>query len=128
MEVKKIVARFRDGSLLKGTSVDFSPRAESFHIRSLSGPVTEVEVEQLKAVFFVKNFEGDVQHKDEYKDVRIWYGKRIQVHFKDGEIIIGHTLHYDIDHRGFFLAPSDLRSNNDEVFVIVSATEKITFL
>ncbi|HBH62823.1 MAG TPA: hypothetical protein DDX85_14020 [Nitrospiraceae bacterium] len=128
MKVKKIVARFRDGSLLKGTTVDFSPEGASFHVRSLSGQVSEVEVDKLKAVFFVKDFKGDTHRKDEYKDLRLWEGNKIQVHFKDGEIIIGYTLNYDINHRGFFMTPADVQSNNDEVFVIVSATEKLTFM
>ncbi len=128
MELNKIVARFKDGSMIKGVSRDFSPANTSFRIKPLRGEFVTVDVNDLKALFFVKDFEGNKSHKTEYKDVRPWDGNKIQVHFNDGEIMIGYTLHYDIGHHGFYVAPADMQSNNKEVFVISSATEKVTFI
>lgn len=128
MEVSKIIARFKDGSLTKGTSNDFSPSKTSFRMKPLKGAYVSIDMNELKAVFFVKDFHGDNLYKKEYKDVRLWDGNKIQVHFTDGEIIIGYTMHYDIGHHGFFVTPADLQSNNKYIFIITSATEKVTFI
>lgn len=128
MKTNKIVVRYRDGSLIKGYSSDFYPDKNFFHMKPKSGEVILVDVEKLKAVFFVKDFMGDSRHKDTYKDARPWNGKKIQVHFFDDEVLVGFTLHYSSDHHGFFVAPADLGSNNEDIYVITSATRKITFL
>ncbi len=128
MEYRKMVARFQDGSLIKGVSSDFSPTETTFRLKPQAGDFLTVDMSKLKALFFVKDFRGDKDHKEDYHDVRPWNGNKIQVHFTDGEIMIGYTLHYDVGHLGFFITPADLQSNNKEVFVITSATEKITFI
>lgn len=128
MKVKKIVARYRDGTIRKGTSRNFVPDKKSFNLRQVGGEVVSVDVEELKAVFFVKDFKGNKDRIDSYNDARPWGGKKVQVHFTDGEVLVGYTLHYDMGHHGFFVIPADLQSNNEEVFVITSAAKRITFL
>jgi len=128
MEKKKIVAKFKDGSNMKGVLVDFSPDKTILKLIPSKGEIQLIETEKLKAVFFVKDFRGSKKRKDKYKDANPWGGKKIQVHFLDGEIIVGYTLHYDLGNQGFFVIPADDKSNNDNIFVIISATNKITFL
>ena len=58
METNKVVARFKDGSLMKGKTSDFFPNKTSFHLETLSGETQQIEVEQLKAFCLVKDFDG----------------------------------------------------------------------
>ena len=59
MQANKVVARFKDGSILKGKTSDFFPNKETCHLETLNGEIKEITMEQLKAFFFVKDFEGD---------------------------------------------------------------------
>jgi len=138
MLLHKIVVRFKNGSLLKGKMLDFSPDKRFFHLELASGEVVtldmeklkivEIDMEELKAAFFVKDFKGDTNHKDIYNDVIAGSGKKVKVEFLDGEEIIGYALSYSPERHGFFIVPADLKSNNERIFVIKSATNKITFL
>ena len=51
-----------------------------------------------------------------------------QVEFTDGEVLIGYTQGYSPTRNGFFVVPADIKNNNDRIYVIASATEKISFL
>jgi hypothetical protein len=50
------------------------------------------------------------------------------VEFVDGEVIIGYALSYAPERHGFFITPADLQSNNERIFVIKSATKKVTIV
>jgi hypothetical protein len=138
MLLNKIVARFRNGNLLKGKLLDFSPVKRYFHLELESGKVVtidmqklkivEIDMEELKAAFFVKDLKGNKDHKDIYNDVITGSGKKVKVEFSDGEVITGFALSYSPERHGFFIVPADLKSNNERIFVIKSATTKITFL
>ena len=67
----KVVARYIDGRVVKGTTVDFLPTRPSFHLIPIGqggNPISvlEIKVSDLKAVFFVKDFNGDPAY-DELK-------------------------------------------------------------
>jgi hypothetical protein len=131
----RIVARFLDGRVLKGTTADFNPDRPIFHVvtQAVSGqpaaPV-EVVVAHLKALFFVKHFEGDAAYNESkaFAPTARTQGKRVKVEFKDGEVIVGTTMGYQADRPGFFLSPVDPRSNNDRCFVVLAAVKSTTFL
>jgi hypothetical protein len=56
-----VVARYRDGRIIKGITYDFGPQKRGFHVNSVGedvGKVSEVLFSELKAVFFVKSLEG----------------------------------------------------------------------
>ena len=133
---KKTVVKINDGRIVKGFTTDFSPNKDVFHIRSIKnnstgeeGEQVEVSLDNIKAVFFVKDFLGN---KD-YKKVRTFEGyesglptqRKIIVIFKDGENFYGTTHSYSPDRKGFFVFPIDERDNNDRVFVTSSALEKV---
>ena len=124
-EINKIVIKFKDSKIMKGTTNDFSPNKKHFHIHLQGNEVVPIDVERLKAIFFVKDFQGNEAFKEAYKDVMAGGGKKIKVKFSDGEVIIGFSLGYSPDRHGFFLVPADLKSNNQRIFVITSATERI---
>lgn len=129
-EVNRVVARFLDGTMVKGTTEDFFPNRPTFHLSALGNPRSqEIRCAQLKAVFFVKDFNGDPSREDlpgYTPSVGPSLGKKIAVQFKDGEIICGYTLSYSTDRSGFFLLPADEGGNNLRVYVLKHATKKVS--
>ena len=126
----KVVARFRDGSMVKGITYDFNPNTDIFHITEAGeGKETlEVSVSQLKAVFFVKSFEGSQEYegKDFTKEsLRHIPGLKLKVAFEDGEVIYGTTTGYTPARKAFFLLPADKESNNQRLYVIRESTNKV---
>ena len=134
MEPSKIVVRYRDGKLLKGTTQNFFPNKPVFHVKRLgasgSGDLVEVKVENLKSVFFVRDFAGNPKY-DERKRLlpgEKHQGRMIEVTFRDGEVLTGTTTGYDPNRPGFFLFPIDPKSNNMKVYVVSGGVGKARFL
>ena len=128
MEQNRIVVKFKNQTVLKGKTSDFFPNRRRFHMEQLDGTIKDIVVEDLKAIFFVKDFEGNKNHKDSYNHVISNAGRKTKVRFMDGEIIYGYTLGYSPDRQGFYLTPADLGGNNDRIFIVTSATEKVQFV
>ncbi len=128
-ETNRVVARYLDGTMVKGTTEDFFPNRPTFHLAALGNPRSqEIRCAQLKAVFFVKDFHGDAAREDVPgygPGTGPTLGKKIAVQFKDGEIICGYTLSYSTDRSGFFLLPADEGGNNLRVYVLKHATKKV---
>lgn len=125
----RIVLHFLDGKVRKGFTDNFFPNKNLFHVRDKdTGKVAEVDVLQLKGVFFVKSFEGNRTYKERTDTERIGIGKKIQVRFKDGETLIGYTSGYSPERSGFFTFPSDAGSNTERIFVLKNSTEDIRFI
>jgi hypothetical protein len=124
-----VVVHFQDGKIFKGTSLDFAPVRPSFHLQEeQGGNILEIQIADLKAVFFVKSFTGDPTYSDNPGAERAGFGKRIKVTFQDGESIIGYTSGYGASRPAFFVFPADERSNNEKIFVVASATADVEFL
>ncbi len=128
MEPNKVVVKFKDNTVSKGKTNDFFPNKTQFHLEEMNGDIVEISIEDLKAVFFVKDFKGNKNHKNKYSDEIAAGGRKIEVRFFDGETVVGYTLAYSPDRQGFFMTPADLQGNNERIFVIKSATEKIELL
>jgi hypothetical protein len=127
--INKIVIHFIDGKINKGTTADFFPDRETFHINDKdSNRVYEVNLKELKAVFFVKSFEGDPIYVEKLIVERVGLGKRIRVRFKDGETMVGYTQGYAPGRMGFNFFPSDPDSNNEKAFIVNDATDAVSFL
>ncbi|MCK4234418.1 hypothetical protein KAX75_08310 [candidate division WOR-3 bacterium] len=132
-ERNRVVARFKDGNLLKGFTLDFSPVKDIFHLVSEQdkdkGKSHEVEVEELKAIFFVKSLQGNKGYyeKKKFEDISDskLQGMKIRVEFIDGEIIRGKTLVYSSNRKGFFVFPVDPNSNNEKIYCISSAVREV---
>lgn len=115
----KIVARFRDGKVMKGTTTNFSPTKATFHLAGAQGKIVEIALADLKAVFFVKTFEGDPDYNEKRQfDLARMYGRKVRCSFPDGEVLTGYTQGFAPDRQGFFVIPSDPQSNNERVFVV----------
>ena len=128
MKPNKVVVRFKNGSIIKGNTSDFFPNKPHFHLNHVEGKIEQVDVEELKAVFFVKDFIGKKDHKKKYEDDVHGAGRKMLVEFHDGESVVGYALGYSPDRKGFFITPADLSGNNERIFVIISATKNIKFL
>jgi hypothetical protein len=129
---QRIVVRYREGHLLKGYTHDFHPARPQFSLwRSMDAPAQErvlIPLTHLKAVFFVRDFDGDPGYVDRQVFEGAHNGRRLEVMFADGEVLIGSTLNYHSDGIGFFLTPADRQVNNERVFVVASALRHVRFL
>jgi small nuclear ribonucleoprotein (snRNP)-like protein len=127
----KVVVRFRDGRMVKGYTHDFTPNKGIFHVSEAQdgGKVIEVSTSLLKAVFFVKTFEGNRNHRstDDFtvESLRDVPGLKVKVTFSDGEVMYGTTHGYAPERKGFFIFPADKESNNERVFVITESTDGV---
>lgn len=125
----RVVVRFRNGRILKGFTHDFGPQKNSFHvIEEITGERTKVvNTGELKAVFFVKSFDGDPQ-RDESPDLAALHrtpGVKVKVTFSDGEVVWGTSAVYSRRSQGFFVRPADPGSNNDRLFVLATSTARV---
>ena len=128
MPGNKVVARFRDGKTIKGTTTDFIPTRDTFHVHPEGGGVgVPVKHSDLKAIFFVRDYAGDPGHrpKNEYDTSKPVIGKKIKVVFSDGEVIVGTTQGYQPGRPGFFVVPADPASNAERVYVLSAATRDV---
>src|SRR5690242_10303639 len=63
--LNKVVLHFVEGKILKGTTDDFFPNKDSFHLREKEvGVIQEVHLAGVKAVYFVKSFEGSADYRE----------------------------------------------------------------
>jgi len=126
--VNKIVIHTRGGGVVRGSTGDFRPNREKFHVTLENGEVAAMSVENLKAVFFVKDLAGDSSRDDAYTDEIPGGGRKVQVTFQDGEVITGFTTAYSAERLGWFLVPADEGSNNLRIFVVNAAAADVEFI
>jgi hypothetical protein len=133
MEPIKVVVRYADGRVVKGMTQDFFPNKDRFHLRSdttASEEPAEVLIRDLKAVFFVKDFDGKPGYNErkEYNNGDKAQGRKVEILFVDGEKLVGSTLGYDPNRLGFFLFPVDPESNNMRVFAVTVAVKSVRYI
>jgi hypothetical protein len=124
-----VVVHYFDGTILKGTTGNFSPNKNVFHLQEQDGgEMKQVNIQDLKAVFFVKSFEGVPDYKEKPDLDRAGFGRKIRIHYRDGEVQNGYTQGYAPNRPGFLVFPCDPDSNNERIFVVTAATEKVQFI
>ena len=88
----KIVVAFLNGHRLKGYSFNFSPVKDSFDIfaQEDSGQQrgTKVDLKEVKAVFFAKDFAGDPKYQESIVVEGQPMGRKMEVTFGDGEKLV----------------------------------------
>jgi hypothetical protein len=127
--INKIVIHFADGKIIKGTTADFFPNKDIFHLSNLEdSKICEINLNSLKALFFVKSFEGDPLYQEKLNIERVGLGKKIRIRFKDGETLVGYTQGYTPNRMGFIFFPADPDSNNEKAFIINVATDDVHFI
>ncbi|MBP7230830.1 MAG: hypothetical protein KBA28_02775 [Syntrophaceae bacterium] len=131
MPENKIVVRYVNRRTIKGTTNNFSADKPFFHFLPLGASPNSVPLEiyfdELKAVFFVKEFDSKPGSRALSSEApNIHYGRHVTVVFKDGEVLKGTTTSYNINRPGFFMIPDEPTSNNERCFVVRKATKNIT--
>ncbi len=124
---RKVVIRYangqlRRGFLTKGDEVTLQTNLlDSIVVESSEGKLVEVRASEIKAIFFVKSFEGS----PDYSEFKVFStrpngkGVWIRVHFEDGEVIEGVAPNcIDTYSKAvFYMTPPDPASNNQAVLV-----------
>lgn len=141
MADEKVVLRFLDGRIIKGHIRDFSETSEELILQELDSDVVRVlKCDILKAIFFVRSFEGDSRYNEKKSyGLRKPRGRRTFIKFLDNEYMVGFldgdlpwdkgfflNRHAVYDRKGFFLLPADEGVNNIRVFIFVHAVKDVT--
>jgi hypothetical protein len=131
-QANKVVVAFLDGHRLKGYVYNFSTARDFFDLfpkeQPLQGSGTRIELRELKAVFFAKDFEGNAEYCESQRIDASRHGRPIDVRLSDGEQIVGTTVGYNPASVGFFMVPADPQSNNARIFVVNNNVQKIKFV
>ena len=130
--LNKVVVAFLDGRRARGRVYDFSPLKDTFRLVGESDSSqqkgAEINLKELKALFFVKDFRGDSRYKESKKVADGKPGRKVEVTFFDGEKIVGTTQGYNPQQKGFFVYPADAKSNSLRIFVVNWNVRDVKFL
>jgi len=139
---EKVIARFSDGSLLKGSVRNFTRDSDVVLLEELGNRQQHrIPIDQLKALFFVHSLGGDSSHR-ERKVFGIGQnsGRKVFIKFQDGETLMGFLdgdfpwkkgffiSKPDDNAKGFYVVPVDRDSNNRKVFVVATAVKDLTIM
>jgi len=131
-QLSKVVVGFLAGDRNKGYVSDFSSIDHSFDLLPqedpLQGMPTKVEMKDLKAVFFVWEFNGKVECHDSQHSTVLRQTRTIEVTFTDGEKIVGRPEGYNSRQIGFLMFPANPKGNNIRIFVVTRNTRHIKFI
>lgn len=124
-----VVARYRDGRLIKGTSVDVSPEKPICHILTPEGTFHQIALGDLKALFFVKTLDGNFEHNEamemEGSDRRSLGAAIVVVIFEDGEQLVGFSTRFPPRGSFYYVTPVDPKSNNVRALVNQASVKAI---
>jgi hypothetical protein len=122
-ERQRLVVRFLTGETMYGICFALNVRSDGFHLDLVDkkgqpqGKTQRIVFRDLKAVYYVKSFDGNFDRSVSYRDPRS-LGAGVVVEFKDGEVLRGQTYtNYSANHPRFYVAPEDANSNNISVLV-----------
>lgn len=125
---KKIILRKRDGSMVRcETFSHFSVAFKQLKVINTSGEVESVPLADLKAIFFVREFEGNPSYKAhrDFVEESPKAGQAVRIVFHDGEVLRGRALNLSTAGSGFFVFPADPLDNNERVFVVRAPDIKV---
>lgn len=136
---QKVILRFIDGKMLKGFIKDLKLSDSHLFIEDESSNQHKVRLKELKAIFFVRRFEGDRSyHEKKTFTVAPPNAKRVFVKFKDGESMMGYIegdvpwqqgfFNESMKEKGFYLNSADEGSNNIRTLVITSAVRDVAMI
>jgi hypothetical protein len=126
---QKIVIHMKDGKIHKGITQDFEPDRGTFHFLpgEGGGVPMRLELERMKAVFWVKDYIGNRHFvaRREFGETRGAARRPAVVTFEDGEEMWGTVGEVSKVLPGFFFFPGDKEDNNIRIFVIHSAVREL---
>ena len=118
----KVITTFIDGRHFSGFVLNFSPIRDTCQIFPWPSPYAGesqpqlVNIRQIKGIFFVKEFiKLESQESDEF--VGPVQGRKIEVIFTDGKVLVGSTIGYAPTRPGFFVIPAKSFGNILRIFV-----------
>jgi hypothetical protein len=130
---KKVVVRRLDGDSIKGY-VDSGSflGPEGARVLDREGRLTSVPLENIKGIYFVRDFEGDPDRAERKVFLSrprlsgIW----IRMTFKDNEVMDGLMANNLLESHpsGFLVTPPDFSSNNLRIFVPRAALGSVEVL
>ena len=130
---KKVVVRKLDHVVVKGF-VDSASylRPGGIEMLDREGRAVVIPLPEIKAVFFVREFEGDCQRSERklFLSRPRMAGLWVQMTFKDNEVLEGllPSNLLELGPEGFLVTPADLYSNNLRIFVPRTALSKLNVL
>jgi len=138
-ENQRVILRFVDGKMLKGFIRDLKIAEEYLYLEDESNHQHKVRLKELKAIFFVRKFEGERNHLEKKSFTGTRPGsKRVFVKFKDGETIMGNMEGNIPWEKGFFLesmkekaftiVPVDEDSNNTKILVVTTSVQDVAMI
>ena len=135
---RRVIIRYTNGAVVRAylseediRGLNADPPGQLI-IRTTEGNQEAVEVAELKAIFFVKSFEGS----QDYSEFKVFTqqpsgkGVWVRVHFQDGEVMEGIAPNALGTFAGsvFSLTPPDPQSNNQTVIVSKRCLENMQVL
>jgi len=128
----KVVAHFLNGRLVKGSSTSIALDRPICHVMTRDQGVVVVTLSDLKALFFVKDLEGNRAYRDQQvigsTDRRATGAKRLQITFRDGEQLVALAPTYEGTRQFFYVLPADPNSNNLRILVNRKAVASVVIL
>lgn len=126
----KLVVHYTDGRIVKGNTYKLDPTMRGFYLIPLNPlpeePEVYIDFADLKAVFYVKSFEGRQETAKDVLEEYIPEGHEVNVEFADGEIIKGFAFAYHEDSPRFTVDIPDAKDNNYAVLVEKANASKVT--
>ena len=120
---QRLVVHTRDHEMLYGVSFSMNLRAEDFHLDLVDkhgepqGETKQIYFEDLKAVYYVKSFDGKFDPDKRYAGMHEM-GEEIVIDFSDGETLRGYkSQNYNERDPRFYMIPEDQMSNNISILV-----------
>ena len=123
-----VVLRYRDGHALRCDLIkEFAPADRVVEAETQDGDKVRVDVEDLKAIFFLK--------QPATRDAELHLGRSTSaarggatatVEFFDGEVVQGRMESYSVADSGFYLFPMSVDSNNQRIFVVAKSLRTLS--
>src|ERR1700720_529238 len=129
---KKVVVRKMDRDSINGhVAPAHFVREGKLELLNTSGNVVAIDLKDIKAVYFVREFgDSDTLSRKTFTTRPRTEGLWVRLRFKDNEVLEG-MMPNDLSMttaEGFLINPPDLRSNTQRLFVPRSALEALPVL
>jgi len=122
----KVIARAKLGDRFKGYLQDGRALMRGdLRMQNFEGRDLPLDLEQLKGIFFVRDYQGNKDYLENKSLTRDpdRKGLRVRIRFEDNETMEGvveNSLEI-LQENGFFFWPADPKANNELIFVVKSS-------